>query len=321
MLILLHYLTCGIFSMVWLNVMHGALPKVRSDDPSTGKAIGFCFIPFFNLYWIFFTYRRLCLRVDEQRILYGLSPSHLTGIATTACIFQVIPYINALIGYTIISPIFIGQMQSSVNELVARTAATGPRPTPASVSTPASGMPGWAIALVVCSACLLLPAVLAALLLPALANAKAKAQRIECVNHLREIGVAFRIWEGDNADRFPFNVSTNQGGTLELCARDEDGLDENSWLHFQVMSNELATPKILVCPGDPQKSAAPDFADFQAFNVTYQVHSGTNVTEANPQQVLAICPIHHNVLFADGSVRQVSESEMRRLLHASGAEQ
>ena len=122
--ILLHYFTCGIFSLVWLNLMHGKLPRVRSDDPSAGKAVGFCFIPFFNLYWIFFTYRRLCLRIDEQRALYGLPPSNLRGMATTACIFQLIPYINALIGYTIITPIFIGLMQSSVNQLVKQTSAT-----------------------------------------------------------------------------------------------------------------------------------------------------------------------------------------------------
>ncbi|HMD54201.1 MAG TPA: DUF4234 domain-containing protein, partial [Phycisphaerae bacterium] len=63
LVILLHYMTCGIFPLIWLNLMHGKLPRIRPDDPSAGKAIGFCFIPFFNLYWIFFTYRRLCLRI------------------------------------------------------------------------------------------------------------------------------------------------------------------------------------------------------------------------------------------------------------------
>ena len=76
-IILLHYMTCGIFSLVWLNLMHGKLPRVRSDDPSAGKAIGFCFIPFYNLYWIFFTYRRLCLRIDEQQNLNGVEPNAL----------------------------------------------------------------------------------------------------------------------------------------------------------------------------------------------------------------------------------------------------
>ena len=51
-------------------------------------------------------------------------------------------------------------------------------------------------------------AILAAMLLPALAAAKRKAQRINCVNNLKEVGIAFRVWEGDNSDKYPMNVST-----------------------------------------------------------------------------------------------------------------
>ena len=64
--VLLHFITLGLFSFFHLNLLHGKLPKVRPDDPSAGKAIGFMFIPFFNFYWVFFSYNRLCLRVDEQ---------------------------------------------------------------------------------------------------------------------------------------------------------------------------------------------------------------------------------------------------------------
>jgi hypothetical protein len=67
--ILLHYLTCGLFSLIWLNLLHGKLPRVRSDDPSAGRAIGFCFIPFFNLYWIFFTYRYVCGLTSSARFM------------------------------------------------------------------------------------------------------------------------------------------------------------------------------------------------------------------------------------------------------------
>lgn len=311
--ILLHFVTCGLFSFIYLNLMHGKLPRVRSDDPSAGRAVGFCFIPFYNLYWIFFSYRRLCLRIDEQRNLYGLPPSNLSGLATAACIFQVIPYLNILVGYTIITPIFLGLMQSSVNQLANKSATTAPQTTLPTLP-PAPGMPGWAIALVVC-VCLLGPiAILSGMLLPALAKAKARAQRIACVNNLKQVGLAFRIWEGDNGDQFPFNVSTNKGGTLELCRPGADGLDHNSWLHFQVMSNELNTPKILACPADDEKHAAPDFSHLQALNVTYQIHSGTNVSSGNAELVLAICPVHHNVLLSDGSVQVMSEPAMRKLL-------
>ena len=61
-------------------------------------------------------------------------------------------------------------------------------------------------------------AILAAMLLPALAAAKRKAQRINCVNNLKEVGLAFRVWEGDNGDQYPMAVSTN-GGAMELVCQ------------------------------------------------------------------------------------------------------
>src|ERR1017187_9579944 len=73
-----------------------------------------------------------------------------------------------------------------------------------------------------------------------------KAQRITCVNNLKQIGLSFRIWALDNDGHFPFNVSTNSGGTMEFCAMGPDGFDRNAALHFQVMSNELSTPLLLV---------------------------------------------------------------------------
>jgi hypothetical protein len=302
LVILLHYLTCGIFSLIWLNLLHGKLPRVRPDDPSAGRAVGFCFIPFYNLYWIFFTYRRLCLRVDEQRNLYGLPPGNLCGMATTNCIFQVIPYINILIGYTIITPIFIGLMQSSVNQLVAQSATTAPRATLPTQPAAAPGMPGWAIALIVC-ACLVVPALLAAMLLPALAAAKHKAQVINSMNNLKQISVAIRVWEGDNAGKYPWNVSQANGGVQEVCGTDADGFEKNPVAVFMVMSNELFTPKILVCPDDPQKVPASDFASLTANNISYELRTGPNVNEGNPDEILAVDPINGVVLHCDGSVQ------------------
>src|SRR5215831_4788678 len=58
-------------------------------------------------------------------------------------------------------------------------------------------------------------AILAAMLLPALARAKARAQRINCVNNLKQVGLSFRTWALDNEDRYPMRVSVTEGGAQE----------------------------------------------------------------------------------------------------------
>ena len=96
-------------------------------------------------------------------------------------------------------------------------------------------------------------AILAAMLLPALAAAKRKAQRINCINNLKEVGLAFKVWEGDNGDKYPMAVSTTAGGAQEnvLSASHSTGSKAFGVTNvFCVMSNELSTPKILYCTSD-----------------------------------------------------------------------
>jgi prepilin-type N-terminal cleavage/methylation domain-containing protein len=114
-------------------------------------------------------------------------------------------------------------------------------------------------------------AILAALLLPALAAAKRKAQRINCVSHLKQDGIAFRLWDGDNQDKYPMAVSTAYNGAKERiysAAWNEStpapgpmavgnyGLTNV----FTCMSNELSTPKILYCPSDSTRNPQTNFA-------------------------------------------------------------
>ena len=101
-----------------------------------------------------------------------------------------------------------------------------------------------------------------------------------CVNNLKEVGIAFRIWEGDNNDKYPMAVSVAQGGAQEMMATG------NVAACFQVMSNELATPKILVCPEDSGHEAATDFnSNFTRANISYFI--GVDAVESDPQAVMA----------------------------------
>ena len=52
-------------------------------------------------------------------------------------------------------------------------------------------------------------AILAALLLPALSKAKEKAKRTECLNNLKQVGLAFTMYANDNQDRLPSNTGGN----------------------------------------------------------------------------------------------------------------
>ena len=123
-------------------------------------------------------------------------------------------------------------------------------------------------------------AILAAMLLPALAAAKRKAQRINCVNNLHQIGVAFKVWEGDNQDRYPMAVSTAKGGALEnVNSISQTGAYPPSGITnvFCVMSNELSTPKLLYCTSDTSagRGAATNFPQL-GYTPAGTAQDGTN---------------------------------------------
>src|SRR5690348_3453309 len=90
-------------------------------------------------------------------------------------------------------------------------------------------------------------AVLAVIILPQFAGANRRSG-ITCVNHIKQIGLSFQIWAGDNNGRFPMEVSATNGGAMELAATG------NAVAIFQVVSNELGTPKYLVCEEDKDKT-------------------------------------------------------------------
>lgn len=56
-------------------------------------------------------------------------------------------------------------------------------------------------------------AILAAMLLPALAKAKAKAQAIQCLNNNKQLELADQIYTGDNKEVFPDNDTSASPGT------------------------------------------------------------------------------------------------------------
>lgn len=135
-------------------------------------------------------------------------------------------------------------------------------------------------------------AILAGMLLPALANAKAKAQRIACTNNLKQVGLSFRIFATDNSDSFPMNVSTNAGGSSEYMGIATAPLF--TYYTFLCMSNELGTPKIVVCPSDSDRKDMSNFFGMLKVapanggqNASVSFFIGIDATETEPQMMLA----------------------------------
>jgi prepilin-type processing-associated H-X9-DG protein len=122
-------------------------------------------------------------------------------------------------------------------------------------------------------------ALVAVLFLPALAAAKRKSARIGCVNCLKITGIAFRLWEGDNGDKYPMQFALTNSETMKLVG------NGNAYLLWQTLSNELNTPKILHCPQDKQRTEAMSFSQgFSDANISY--FFSLDAAEANPQMIL-----------------------------------
>jgi prepilin-type N-terminal cleavage/methylation domain-containing protein len=107
-------------------------------------------------------------------------------------------------------------------------------------------------------------AILAGLLLPALAKAKAKAQRITCISNLKQIGLAFRMWSNDHGERFPWQVREADDGVLPGNSsnyRDTPSGSQGNVRIFRSVGNELNSPKVLACTSDGSRSKATHFED------------------------------------------------------------
>jgi prepilin-type N-terminal cleavage/methylation domain-containing protein/prepilin-type processing-associated H-X9-DG protein len=107
-----------------------------------------------------------------------------------------------------------------------------------------------------------------------------KAQRINCVNNLKQIALASRIWEGDNGNKYPMQFAVTNDATMKLIS------DGNAYVLWQTLSNELGTPKILICPADQQQIAALSFAhNFSGANISYFLN--LDASDAYPQMILS----------------------------------
>lgn len=129
-------------------------------------------------------------------------------------------------------------------------------------------------------------AIIVLVILPMLARPYSKhtPMRIQCVNNQKQIGMAYRIWAGDNGDKIPTEVSnvSSNGGWRDFVKFTNAGV--YCWSNFVVMQNELGqSTRILVCPAD-ERTPAQNFLQLKNDNLSYFMGVGAN--ENFPQSIL-----------------------------------
>ena len=183
-------------------------------------------------------------------------------------------------------------------------------------------------------------AVLIGMLLPALVPPRRKPSRIKCINNLKNVGLAFRIFAADHEEHFPMDVSTNEGGSMEYQN------EKAALRHFLTMSNELSTPRTLVCPTDARRKPATNFLTLREANLSYFVGLNTRtfltnaflsgdrnlMTNGSPVKpgflelttnlvagwTTEIHNLQGNVAMGDGSVQQFSTPRLAQALRGTG---
>ena len=155
-------------------------------------------------------------------------------------------------------------------------------------------------------------AILAFTLLPAIAASKSKAQKINCINNLKQVGFAYNSWQGANSGRLPQAITAALGGASDYCSHGGNAANNgtpatiayNPGMVYMVMSNYLVNPRLLFCPADtihsgsatnysyndllsiPTPASHANAPALSAFTkVSYFV--GADATQADPQSILA----------------------------------
>jgi hypothetical protein len=172
-------------------------------------------------------------------------------------------------------------------------------------------------------------------------QALTKARRISCISNQKNVGLSFLLWAGDHGEKYPAQVSVTNGGVMELSAQG------TAFPTFLAMSNELSTPKLLICPDDRNRQFVATFAALTDTNLSYVIN--LDADSISPQALLigdrnlatnnvALKPglatlstnslvswtgeLHAhqgNIGLADGSVQQMRSSNLVEIIRWSGA--
>jgi hypothetical protein len=171
---------------------------------------------------------------------------------------------------------------------------------------------------------------------------RAQSARMRCVDNLKELGTAYRLWGNDNGDHYPAAVAVRKGGWADYMGRPDAAAF--AWTNYIILEDGRTNmSELLVCPTDERQPATGIPA---LTNISYFI--GANADDTYPQSLLGgdrnlgpgavpkddygyspadgkgsnvfirgpVCwslKMHHasgNVLLGDGSVQQMSSGNL-----------
>jgi prepilin-type N-terminal cleavage/methylation domain-containing protein len=154
-------------------------------------------------------------------------------------------------------------------------------------------------------------AILASLMLPALARTKNQGQNAVCINNLRQLGVATRVYAQDNNDRMPAaellpTSPVNQTNPLpRIC--DVLGPDVGK------SSGGTNSPAIFDCPSDTEGRFAAQGSSYE-WNIELNGHRMDETTSETMQFMIALAGPTGSVQTTNGTIHLTFEPGVTPLL-------
>jgi len=119
-------------------------------------------------------------------------------------------------------------------------------------------------------------AILASLLMPTFGKAKEQARAIDCVNNLRQIGIALQLYVDENGNRLPV-MRDKPLGTNAVVTNNLPSVD-------MVLSNHLGNVRVLRCQSDRQ----------QIFEQTGSSYAWNSLLNGQKADDLTVLGLHFN---------------------------